>query len=305
MLVAETSRAGLHPAITGNEPSGAQLFARAFARHGITVAFGQSIPSLFHLVAPSHGISQAVYRTENAGGAMADAYARVTNRVALVTAQNGPAATLLVAPLAEALKVSVPVIALEYEHPETAAAVLPGKLLRATTILAWAVCALTWILIVSVDVETVVVQMPGHARAQSVAYALTALACALVALLALGAGVARHLHDYRLDVASLRVLGISTGTARRAGRAELVSLTVLVLVGVVAGGWLAVRLLLDGLPLLSLPVAGLPLDTAPHLVPLVVPAVLAAAAVVLVGGRARAVRAATTRPSLLRDEEGR
>ena len=51
----------------------------------------------------------------------------------------------------------VPVIALEYEHPETAAAVLPGKLLRATTILAWAVCALTWILIVSVDVETVVV----------------------------------------------------------------------------------------------------------------------------------------------------
>ena len=141
--------------------------------------------------------------------------------------------------------------------------------------------------------------------AQSVAYALTALACALVALLALGAGVARHLRDYRLDVASLRVLGISTGTARRAGRAELVSLTVLVLVGVVAGGWLAVRLLLDGLPLLSLPVAGLPLDTAPPLVPLVVPAVLAAAAVVLVGGRARAVRAATTRPSLLRDEEGR
>ena len=39
--------------------------------------------------------------------------------------------------------------------------------------------------------------------------------------------------------------------------------------------------------------------------PLVVPAVLAAAAVVLVGGRARAVRASTTRPSLLREEEGR
>jgi hypothetical protein len=30
-----------------------------------------------------------------------------------------------------------------------------------------------------------------------------------------------------------------------------------------------------------------------------------AAAVVLVGGRARAVRAATTQPSLLREEEGR
>lgn len=140
--------------------------------------------------------------------------------------------------------------------------------------------------------------------AQSVAYALTALACALVAVLALGAGVARHLRDYRRDVASLRVLGISTGTARRAGRAELVSLTVLVLASVVAGGWLAVTLLLDGLPLLSLPVAGLPLDTEPHGWPLVVPALLSAAALVLVGGRARAVRPGTTRPSLLREEEG-
>ena len=144
-----------------------------------------------------------------------------------------------------------------------------------------------------------------YGGAQSVAYALTALACALVALLALGAGVARHLRDYRLDVASLRVLGISVGTARKAGRAELVSLTVLVLAVVVAGGWLAVTLLLGGLPLLSLPVTALPLDTAPRLWPLAVPAVLSAAAVVLVGGRARAVRASTTRPSLLREEEGR
>ena len=136
------------------------------------------------------------------------------------------------------------------------------------------------------------------------AYALTALACALVALLALGAGVARHLRDYRRDVASLRVVGISAGTVRRAGRLELVSLTGLVLAAVVAGGWLAVTLLLSGLPLLSLPVAGIALDTAPHLVPLVIPAVLAAAAVVLVGGRARAVRASTTRPSLLREDEG-
>lgn len=139
---------------------------------------------------------------------------------------------------------------------------------------------------------------------QSVAYALTALACALVALLALGAGVARHLRDYRRDVASLRVLGVSVGTARKAGRAELVSLTVLVLAVVVAGGWLAVTLLLGGLPLLSLPVASLPLDTSPRLLPLVVPAVLSSIAVVLVGGRARAVRASTTRPSLLREEEG-
>ncbi len=144
-----------------------------------------------------------------------------------------------------------------------------------------------------------------YGGAQSVAYALTALACALVALLALGAGVARHVRDYRRDVASLRVLGVSLGTARRAGRAELLSLTGLVLGIVVVGGWLAVTLLLEGLPLLSIPVAGLPLDTTPHAWPLAIPAALSAAAVLLVGGRARAVRAATTRPSLLREEEGR
>ncbi|MEJ8570026.1 acetolactate synthase catalytic subunit [Microbaculum marinum] len=105
----------MHRKISGNVPVGGQRLARAFARHGVRVAFGQSIPSIFHLVAPAHGIIQAVYRTENAGGAMADAYARVSNRIALVTAQNGPAATLLVAPLAEALKASVPVVALVQE----------------------------------------------------------------------------------------------------------------------------------------------------------------------------------------------
>src|SRR5690625_4803036 len=43
---------------------------------------------------------------------MADGYARVSNKVGVVTAQNGPAAALLVAPLAEALKASVPLVAL-------------------------------------------------------------------------------------------------------------------------------------------------------------------------------------------------
>jgi hypothetical protein len=38
--------------------------------------------------------------------------ARISHKVGVVTAQNGPAATLLVAPLAEALTASVPVVAL-------------------------------------------------------------------------------------------------------------------------------------------------------------------------------------------------
>jgi acetolactate synthase-1/2/3 large subunit len=89
--------------------------AEAFARHGVTVTFGQSLPSAFHLAAPEVGIRQAAYRQENAGGAMADGYARISGRVGVVTAQNGPAATLLVAPLAEALKASIPIVALVQE----------------------------------------------------------------------------------------------------------------------------------------------------------------------------------------------
>src|SRR5690606_32226759 len=66
----------------------------------------------FHLLAPGYGIRQFAYRTENAGAAMADGYARISGRVAVVTAQNGPAATLLVPGLAEALKASIPIVAL-------------------------------------------------------------------------------------------------------------------------------------------------------------------------------------------------
>lgn len=95
----------------------ADRVAAAFARHGLTVAFGQSIPTAFHLATPRFGIRQAAYRTENAGGAMADAYARISNRISVVTAQNGPAATLLVPPLAEAIKASIPVVALVQEVP--------------------------------------------------------------------------------------------------------------------------------------------------------------------------------------------
>lgn len=95
----------------------AHRLAAACRRHGVTVTFGQSIPTAFHLAAPQYGIRQAAYRAENAGGIMADGYARIANRVAVVTAQNGPAATLLIPPLAEALKASVPVVALVQEVP--------------------------------------------------------------------------------------------------------------------------------------------------------------------------------------------
>src|SRR6185436_12024703 len=100
---------------------GAHVLARALQRHGVEVMFGQSLPSALHLVAPEFGIRQIAYRTENAGASMADGYARVSHKVGVVTGQNGPAAALLVSGLAEALKASVPVVALVQDVRRTQA----------------------------------------------------------------------------------------------------------------------------------------------------------------------------------------
>ena len=95
----------------------AEALADGLRRHGVTDIFGQSLPSALFLATPEVGIRQIAYRTENAGGAMADGYARVSGRIGVVAAQNGPAATLLVPPMAEALKVSIPLLALVQDVP--------------------------------------------------------------------------------------------------------------------------------------------------------------------------------------------
>lgn len=108
-----------HPAVNeiNDRRTGAHVFAAALQRHGVEVIFGQSLPTLLILAAPDYGIRQIGYRTENAGAAMADGYARASHKVAVVTAQNGPAATLLVPGLAEAYKVSVPIVAIVQDVP--------------------------------------------------------------------------------------------------------------------------------------------------------------------------------------------
>ncbi len=78
----------------------AEVIAACLVRHGVRLMFSQSLPSSVVLAAEDAGIRQLTYRTENAGGAMADGFARVSGHVGVVLAQNGPAATLLVAPLA-------------------------------------------------------------------------------------------------------------------------------------------------------------------------------------------------------------
>ncbi|MFC3053770.1 acetolactate synthase catalytic subunit [Kordiimonas pumila] len=95
----------------------AGAIASALTRHGVEYIFGQSNPTALMLAAEAEGIRQLLYRTENAAGAMADAYARVTNKIGVVAAQNGPAATLMVAPMAEALTVSIPMLVLVQEVP--------------------------------------------------------------------------------------------------------------------------------------------------------------------------------------------
>jgi acetolactate synthase-1/2/3 large subunit len=90
----------------------AEIIVDALMRHGVEVMFSQSLPSAVLLAAEKKGLTQFMYRTENAGAVMADGYARTSGKVGVVSAQNGPAATLLVPGLAEALKVSVPIVAL-------------------------------------------------------------------------------------------------------------------------------------------------------------------------------------------------
>jgi len=90
----------------------AHAITRALLRHGVTHVFGQSIPSLLMLTCEEMGIVQVGYRTENAGGYMGDGFSRISGKVCVVAAQNGPAATLLVAAMGEAMKASTPMVAL-------------------------------------------------------------------------------------------------------------------------------------------------------------------------------------------------
>jgi acetolactate synthase I/II/III large subunit len=89
-----------------------QRFARALKRHEVKYLFGQSNPPALTLAAADLDICQIGYRQENSGTYMADGYARISGRVPVVTAQNGPAATLLVPGLAECLSASIPLVAL-------------------------------------------------------------------------------------------------------------------------------------------------------------------------------------------------
>ncbi len=105
------------PPATGANRTVADVVAASLARHGVEVLFGQSIPTQLYLATPEHHIRQLTIRTEKAGAMMADAYARVSRKVAVVTSIAGPGAALLVPGLGEALKASIPIVALIQDTP--------------------------------------------------------------------------------------------------------------------------------------------------------------------------------------------
>lgn len=98
--------------VGNNKATNAMRIALALKRHGVQYLFGQSNPPSITLACDDIGIKQIGYRQENAGSYMAQGYAMVTGTIPVVTAQNGPAATLLVPGLAEALKSSYPIVAI-------------------------------------------------------------------------------------------------------------------------------------------------------------------------------------------------
>lgn len=98
-----------------------EALAVGLVRHGVKLTFAQCFPVGTQHVAPKYGLRQIGFRTENAGGAMADGYARVSRHIAVLAAQSGPAATLLVPPLVEAFKASVPILAIIAESSESEA----------------------------------------------------------------------------------------------------------------------------------------------------------------------------------------
>ncbi|MBT5414946.1 MAG: acetolactate synthase catalytic subunit [Rhodospirillaceae bacterium] len=110
------------PEIDGNDGGGsnrtaAHVILAALKRHGVETMFGQSIPSQLYLAAPEFGIRQISFRTEKAGPMMADGFARISNRVPVVTSISGPGAALLVAGMGEAYKASIPMVALIQDTP--------------------------------------------------------------------------------------------------------------------------------------------------------------------------------------------
>ena len=89
----------------------------AFKRHGVDLLIGQNAPTRLFLLGKEYGIRTLGIRTEKAGAIMADGYARIARKIAVVTSIAGPGAALLVPGLGEAYKASIPLLAIVQDMP--------------------------------------------------------------------------------------------------------------------------------------------------------------------------------------------
>lgn len=152
------------------------------------------------------------------------------------------------------------------------------------------------------QLDRVITDETGAAQAR--VYSLIAVFCLIVALLVLLAAVARQRSAWLRDLAALRVIGVGTGQLRKAGRMEVLVLALAAVLATVAGAFLAVRLLLGNLPLVTVPVHAVPLETSVAPGPVVIAAGVIALVVLIVAGRGRALGAELSRPAILREEGG-
>ncbi len=99
--------------------SGADAFVRILKGHGVTHMFGLPGDSLglYDAVFRDGSIQHVLVRHEQAAAHMADAYARVTGRVAVCDASSGPGVTNLVTALATAHADSIAVVAIIATSP--------------------------------------------------------------------------------------------------------------------------------------------------------------------------------------------
>jgi acetolactate synthase-1/2/3 large subunit len=98
--------------INGNGLTNVERIALTLKRHKVDCVFGQSNPPGVALACEAAGIRQVGYRAENTGSYMAHGYGVCSGKIPVLLSQNGPAAALIIAGLAECYKSSYPMVVL-------------------------------------------------------------------------------------------------------------------------------------------------------------------------------------------------
>ena len=105
--------------VPGNELNGAEAFVKLLAAHEVDTVFGlcgdTSLPlydALARLGGPGgHGIRHILTRDERSAGYMADAYARVTGKIAVCEGPSDGGATYMLPAVAQATESSIALLA--------------------------------------------------------------------------------------------------------------------------------------------------------------------------------------------------